>query len=172
MQEMFALSKWIWIDYGIAGILCISALLGFLRGFVREFFAMLVWFAAIWASVQYHQQVIALLPEKITNHMLRQAMSYAILFFGVLFLGSLINIFISQMLYRKRLAGSDRLLGMGFGFLRGVILVTILIFLAGLTPIPGQQWWRQSACIPPFQALAVWLKGNLPPNLAVNINYS
>jgi len=65
----------------------------------------------------------------------------------------------------------DRLLGLVFGFIRGAVLVCVLVILAGLTPLPQDTWWKQSRLLPPFQSLALWLKDRMPSNLTGYINY-
>jgi len=92
-------------------------------------------------------------------------------FFATLILGSLISFLLSQLIEKTGLTGSDRLLGMLFGIARGAVLVSLLVMLAGLTPLPEDPWWKQSLLIPPFQALAMWLKTHMPTGLADYIHY-
>jgi membrane protein required for colicin V production len=66
---------------------------------------------------------------------------------------------------------SDRLLGLVFGFIRGVVLICLLVLFAGLTPFPQEAWWKQSQLLPPFQSLAERLKDRMPSNLTAYINY-
>jgi membrane protein required for colicin V production len=61
------------------------------------------------------------------------------------------------------LSGSDRLLGMVFGLVRGLALVTITVLLLGFTPLPRDPWWHQSQLLPTFQNYAQWLSARLPP---------
>jgi membrane protein required for colicin V production len=49
-----------------------------------------------------------------------------------------------------------------FGITRGVIVVSLVVMLAGLTPLPEDTWWKESVLIPPFQSLAVWLRDFIP----------
>ncbi len=55
----------------------------------------------------------------------------------------------------------DRFGGMIFGAVRGMVVVTVVVILAGLTPLPKDSWWTESTVIPPFQLLAVWLRDHL-----------
>ncbi|MFN9738466.1 MAG: CvpA family protein, partial [Pseudomonadota bacterium] len=70
------------------------------------------------------------------------------------------------------LTGNDRLLGLLFGAARGVLLVTVLVVLAGLTPLPRDPWWAQSRLIPWFQGIAVGLAPHLPARLRDSIDFS
>ncbi|WP_432740803.1 hypothetical protein [Methylobacter sp. G7] len=51
---------------------------------------------------------------------------------------------------------------MVFGVVHGMVVVTVVIILAGLTPLPKAFWWTESATILPFQLLAVWLRDHFP----------
>jgi membrane protein required for colicin V production len=171
IQETIANSKWVWVDYGIACILTFSAILGLLRGFVRETLSLLSWLAAIWVCSAYSQDAATLLQDKISIQPVRLAIACAILFFTTLFVGSLINSLLSQILRNQGLSGADRMLGLAFGLTKGSVLVSVLVLLAGTTHVPELPWWKQSQLVPPFQSLASWLKDRIPPDLAVYINY-
>jgi membrane protein required for colicin V production len=88
-----------------------------------------------------------------------------------LLFASLINFLLSELIYKSGLGLLNRLFGFCLGFIKGSVLVLILIFLAGLSAIPEDPWWKQSLLIPPFQSLAIWLKEYIPSNLAGYINF-
>lgn len=171
MMAFLETSKWIWIDYAIAGVLAISAVLGLFRGFVKEVVMLATWLAAIGVSVAYSHDFSALLQDKIAHPAARIAVAFALLFFFTLIVGGIIRFILSQLLQKAGITFGDRLLGMGFGLIRGAVTVALLVMLAGLTPLPKDAWWRQSQLLPPFEALAVWLKDFIPSNLAGYINY-
>lgn len=171
MLDFLPWDKMLWVDYVITAIVCISALMGLFRGFIKEAFALVLWVVAVWVGIQYSRDVAALLQTTITYPSARMAAAFSILFFATLILGSLISFLLSQLIAKTGLTGSDRLLGMLFGIVRGAVLVSILVMLAGVTPLPEDPWWKQSILIPPFQSLAIWLKLHMPTGLADYINY-
>ena len=63
------------------------------------------------------------------------------------------------------------MLGLLFGILRGGAIVTLLILAAGLTPLPKDPWWHDSQFIMHFQELAVWLRTQLPPDIASHFSF-
>jgi membrane protein required for colicin V production len=71
----------------------------------------------------------------------------------------------------NRLTFMARFGGMLFGVVRGMVVVTVVVILAGLTPLPKDSWWTESTVIPPFQLLAVWLRDHLSLGLAETISY-
>jgi membrane protein required for colicin V production len=171
MQDFLETSKWVWIDYTIAGIMLFSAVVGLLRGVVREVFALATWIAASWVGMNYSHDFSLLLTNKISFPAVRIGITFAALFFATLLLGSLINFLLSQIVRKTGLTASDRLLGLVFGFIRGAVLICLLVMLAGMTPLPQDPWWKQSRLLPPFQSLAVWLKDRMPSNMTAYINY-
>ncbi len=164
--ELLVTSKWIWADYVIAGIMFISAMTGFFRGFIKEAFGLLAWAAAVWTGMHYCHDLAQLFEKQIDYPSLRIGLAFMLLFFLVLVVAGLLSSLLSQLVDRTGLTGSDRLLGMGFGLFRGMFVVALLILLAGLTPLPQDPWWKASQLIPPFQNLALWLKDRLPSNVA------
>lgn len=171
MLDFLQTEKWVWVDYTITGLMLISALVGLLRGFIKEAFALATWVVAIWVGTQYSHDVSLLLPPSISLPSARMALGFAAVFAVTLILGSLISVLLSHLVQKTGLSGTDRLVGLGFGIIRGSVLVAILVMLAGLTPLPADPWWKQSQLIPPFQSLAVWLKDHIPPNLADYIKF-
>ena len=75
---------------------------------------------------------------------------------------AIIGYLLSALVERTGLTGTDRLLGAVFGAGRGVILVAMLVFLAALTPLQQDPWWKQSALVGRFQVLAEQLLGQIP----------
>jgi membrane protein required for colicin V production len=76
-----------------------------------------------------------------------------------------------RLLSSSGLGGIDRLGGLLFGVARGAVIAAVLVMLAGVSSLPHEPWWKQSQLIPPFQSLAVWLRGKIPQGLATQINY-
>ncbi len=171
MQAFLATANWIWVDYVIAVLLGLPALRGLFRGLLKELFALGAWLLAIVIGLQYNAEVAFLLQNNIANPITRIASAFGILVAITLLFAALINFLLSELIYKSGLGLLNRLLGFGFGFIKGSVLVLILIFLAGLSTIPEDPWWKQSLLIPPFQALAMWLKEYIPSNLAGYINF-
>ncbi len=161
----------IWIDYAIIGLVSISLVIGFLRGFIKEAFSLVVWILAIWVGLGFSREFSGFLSTLITYPSARIAASFAILFFLTLIVGGLIGYLLAELVKKTGLTGTDRFAGMLFGIARGMVVVSIFVMLAGLTPLPEDSWWKESVLIPPFQSLAVWLREQVPSGLAGNINY-
>lgn len=146
----------VWIDYAIIGLISISTLTSLVRGFVREALSLVVWIAAFFVASTFYLDFATLL-ENIQDEMLRNAAAIAILFIVTILLGSITNYLISQLVQKTGLSGTDRVLGLVFGALRGVLIVSaVLFFMDAFTPAANAQWWSQSVLIPEFKIVIEW----------------
>lgn len=151
-----------WTDYIIIGILAISVMVGLWRGLISEVLALAIWIAAFWVAWAFGPVVAEHLDRLITLPSARIIVAYGICFITVLMLGALLRFIISRLVESTGLSGTDRLLGMLFGFFRGVLLVTLLVFLIGFTAFTRDPWWQQSVLLPQFQRVAAWLEQRVP----------
>jgi membrane protein required for colicin V production len=161
----------VWVDYLIVGILALSMLAGLLRGFLKEAISLGAWIAAFFVAFMFVEDGATYLTKYIGIPAVRIVLAFGILFLCTLILGGLINLIVAQLLERTGLTGTDRLLGLIFGLVKGGAIVTVLVLLAGLTPLPQNPWWKQSILLPRFQPAAVWLRARLPPTIAENFKF-
>lgn len=171
MQSFLATTNWIWVDYVIAVLLGLQALRGLFRGLLKELFALASWMVAVVIGLQYNAEVAFLLQHSIANPITRILSAFAILVVITLLFAALINFLLSELIYKSGLGLLNRLFGFCIGFVKGSLMVLVLMFFAGFSAIPEDPWWKQSLLIPPFQSLAVWLKEYIPSNLAGYINF-
>lgn len=139
-----------WIDFTIIGVILISAVISLIRGFIKEAISLAIWFAAFFIASQFYSDLATYLTS-FNDEMIRNGIAIAILFVATLILGGLINYLISQLVEFSGLSGTDRALGSVFGLLRGVLIVSaMLFFLDTFTAAGGSQWWESSVLIPEF----------------------
>jgi membrane protein required for colicin V production len=152
-------------DWVILAILGLSILIGLWRGLVAELLSLVIWIAAFWVAAAFGPAVAAQLEHVISVPIARIGLGYALCFIAVLIIGALVRFATRRLIWSTGLSGIDRLFGMLFGFVRGVLLVTLLVFLVGLTLFTREPWWQQSVLLPQFQGLAAWLGQNIPANV-------
>lgn len=161
-----------WADYAIIAIIALSVLVSLVRGFMREAISIVTWIVAFWVSFSFAQTLAALLVDYIHTSSLRMITSFAFLFIATLLLGSFVNFLVNQFVDKTGLSGTDRILGIGFGFARGVLVVALMLMLAGLTPMPENDWWKNSTLIPQFTPLEDWLHEFLPKSVEQKLDVS
>lgn len=165
------IAQLIWIDWCILGLIAVSALIGLMRGLLREVFSLGLWGCAIWLGTQYSDRLAGHFDRFAALPSARIALAFGALFLGTLILGGMLLFLIGKLIESTGLGGTDRLAGMLFGVARGALFTAVLVLLAGLTPLPHDPWWKASKLIPPFQSLALWLRGQLPQHLADSVKF-
>lgn len=161
----------IWVDVVILVVIALSAVIGFFRGLVREAIGLMTWLVAFYLAFIWAESAAILLEDWISIDSARLAVAFGIIFIAVLFVGALINYGLSRLLSQTGFAGTDRVLGGVFGVLRGAAVLVLLTMLAGVTPVPRDDWWQNSVLIPHLEDGAVWLRDYLPADLANAITY-
>lgn len=161
----------IWIDYCLLGLVGLSALIGLMRGLIREVFSLALWICAAWVALHYNPMVSVHLEQAIPLPSVRMAASFALVFIATLMAGGVLGFLLGKLVSASGLNGTDRLAGLLFGVARGGFIGAILVVVANATPLAQDPWWKQSKLIPPFQALAMWLRGQMPADLAARVKF-
>jgi membrane protein required for colicin V production len=135
------------VDYAILVIVFVSAILGLVRGFLREVASLLIWILGFWMAVRF----APLIGENLK--FVKSTEDRLILGYGVVLLATLLVSTVVGMLLKRFIESSgagvgDRSLGTLFGAARGVVLVTTVIMVGEMALVPPPPWWRQSKLIP------------------------
>ena len=160
-----------WIDLFIIAVIVLSALISLVRGFVKESISLVTWVVAGVLALRYYAPMADLLEPFINSVNLRQWVGGGILFIATLVVGAIVNFIVSQLVSKTGLSGTDKTLGVVFGAARGVLIVTMLVLLASLTPMPEADWWKESAMIGFFQQLAEWVRGVIPEDMVGQFSF-
>ncbi len=138
-----------WADWTILAVIALSGLLGLARGFIREAMALAVWFVAIAVAFLFSDALAVQLKEQIATPSVRQMLAFAVLFVLTMIVGSMVSRLLGQLVKAVGLRGVDRSLGLGFGVIRGVIiLLVVLVLLPSIITVEQDPWWIESSLIP------------------------
>lgn len=160
------------VDYVIIGVVLASALVGVVRGFFREAISITTWLVAIWVVYVFASPLAELFGDKVESPVVRLLIAGAALFIAVLLAGALVGYVMSMLVRSTGLSGTDRVLGMIFGSVRGVIILALLLVLAvGLLPVKQESWWSESRLIPYVEKAVLLLRDVLPPELGEYLDY-
>jgi len=158
------LDQIIWVDVVVIAALVLSFGLGIVRGIVREVLSLSSWIVSIWLAYLYGDNLAIMIVPWIESERLSGLIGYVLVFVAVLVLLSMVGALLFKIFRVAEHSGTDRFLGGLFGCLRGVVIVTVLLFMVEWTPATGQAWFRDSQIVPYFEALT-WFKSKVVDQL-------
>ncbi|HRE16791.1 MAG TPA: CvpA family protein [Rhodocyclaceae bacterium] len=158
-------------DYVVIAIVAASLLLGLWRGVVGELIALAAWVLAFFAAIEFGAQIGAGVFAGIADPAMRSLAGCVAVFVGVLVIMALIRLAVSGLVKALGLSLSDRILGLVFGLVRGVLVCVLLVAVGGLTSAPRQTWWTTAALSAPLETAVLGLKPWLPQDLAKRIRF-
>ena len=158
-------------DYVVLFIVGLSIILSVMRGLVAEVLSILGWIAAFYVASTYYVELLPMLPADIPTESLRILAAFLILFLATFLIATLLSIAISAIFKKIGLGWLNRFFGAAFGALRGLLIICILVFLAGLTEIPKDIRWRNAMFSAPIEALVINVLPWLPKSIANHVKY-
>src|SRR5215831_13164257 len=108
----------------------------------------------------FADQIAASLPKRIEGESLRFVVAFAAVFLGALIAGALVQWLLKQLIESTGLSGTDRLLGLLFGCLRGAVVCIVAMIV--VRPIAAEQnWWQTSRAVPVLETFEAQVTGAL-----------
>jgi membrane protein required for colicin V production len=151
----------VWVDWCIVVILAVSVVFGVLRGFVKEALSLAAWVVGFWVALAHWGMLAGKLGRYIDSNSSAAVVAFAVLLFGTLLVGAVINHFIAKGLEKAGLQGLDRALGGLFGLVRGVAISAVVLLFAGLLHADRSESWQRSKLVPYFGPTVDWLRSHL-----------
>ncbi|WP_224814429.1 CvpA family protein [Hasllibacter sp. MH4015] len=160
-------------DGVVGGVIVISAILAYARGFVREVMSILGWIAAAVVAFLFAPNALPLITEIPylgdfigDSRELGILASFAIVFVVALVVVSLFTPLFSSVVQRSALGGIDAGLGFLFGVARGVLLVVVALIaydrVVGDEPIPAISESRSAAV---FASMQEQIEAQIPTDM-------
>jgi membrane protein required for colicin V production len=132
-----------WVDLAVLGVLAISALLAFMRGFVAEVLGIGAWIGAaltaLWAGPLARPQIEIWMDQWVKQPALVTPAAFGAVFLIALILLLILSRWIGELVRNSVLSGLDRSLGLLFGLARGAVLIICAYIGTGML-IPMEKW--------------------------------
>ena len=158
------------LDYLIIILIGFSTIISIWRGFIREVLSFIVWVLAFMIAIFFSGPLATYLSWMSESQTVRVSVSFITLFLLTLIIGALISFLIVKLVDVTGLSGTNRFLGAIFGLLRGVLVITIIVFCLNWSNIKNQSIWKSSRMIPFFETLATQMQSLIPADIMEKFN--
>jgi membrane protein required for colicin V production len=142
------------VDYAIIVLLALSAIVGVVRGFLREVIALATWIAALIVAWHYAGRLEPYLGGLLAAPQVRLWSARAILLVAVLLAGAAVGAIAGHLVRLSIFDSMDRFLGFVFGVVRGLIILGVLVLFCQTLRLDGERWWRKSVLMPYAEDIA------------------
>ena len=136
-----------YLDYFFISIIFISFLVGCYRGFTRELFSLAGWIFAFYFANLFSGDLLKYVPFDFGEH-INFIIIYMVIFVIILLVASFLAALLNQLIKNIGLGFFNIIMGSIFGFMRGVLITFILIFLVQKTSFISETILAESKTIP------------------------
>lgn len=147
------------IDIGILVIVFASILLAFWKGFVQQAISLAGWVVALLAARLLAKELAPLFASIFADQKFQLAAAYVVITVVVLLATKVVSSAFGTLVQKIGLGYLDRLLGVVFGGLRGVIIVVLLVAVFSLTGLRESAAWQESKLMPYMEQIRDWTAG-------------
>lgn len=145
------------IDFVIIAVILLSAMTGLVRGFIKEIVSLAIWVIAGWLAFSYAKPVATWVSTYIQDKSIQVIVAYVVIIIGTIIVGAILNAMLSFMMHHSGLTGTDRALGFGFGAIRGIFLVALIMVVIRLSAFPEDDYRHKSQLYRYFTPTVNWL---------------
>ena len=154
-------------DLAVLGVIALSAVFAFARGFVREALSIVAWVGASLITLYGFSSVYEIVVRFVTTPLLADLVAGAGLFVISLIMLTILTGYVARFVHSSTLSPIDRTLGLIFGLARGVFIVSLAYLVLDISlPQNDRPGWIKQAKSEPFLAQgADLLRTALPEQL-------
>ena len=157
-------------DYAVVAILLLSIVVSVIRGLVREILSLIGWVASFVVASLFAADfapALAVLPSPV----LRIAVAFMMILVAMALAMTVLNWGLMKAIETAGLQLADRGLGGLFGLARGLIIVLALVLVAGMTPLPRMDFWKEALFSPLAETAVTTLRPWLPDSIADRVKF-
>lgn len=127
-----------WVDLIIAAVLLGFALRGLMRGYLRELLSLVGLFLGLWISLLKFVPLGEWLRDRFPlTEPLPFHLAFLAIFLSVASVAGVVGYLLHRAAKGLLMGWLDAILGLGFGSIKGVMILTVLLFLLAHLPLGG-----------------------------------
>jgi len=123
------MNAWNWLDWALAAVVLVSTVAALAKGFVRELISLAALVAGLVVAALYYERAAAWFQDLTISHQAAEGIGFLVLFLGVLIVGAVLSSLTRKLIRTAGLQWFDRSLGALFGFLRGLLVDSVLLMV-------------------------------------------
>ena len=124
-----------WLDWVLLLLLAVSIVASFRKGFSRELIGLIAVVAALVCGVWFYGAAGAFLVPYVSTKEVAHFCGFLLVFVGILIVGAIVGHLFSRLVKAAGLHWFDRILGAGFGAVRGLLLaIALILAIVAFTP--------------------------------------
>lgn len=151
------------LDIFFLVIIVISTIFSLFRGIIKEIFSILSLIGGIIVGHLFYPKVAIFLMRFITSSFWANIIAFVVIFLIVCVLINLVGVLLQKTLKKLLIGWLDTIGGVVFGFIRGVIIVTVVVIILTKFPIANSRELITSSQIVPHLYLVVKILLTLLP---------
>ncbi len=117
------------LDMVIIAVLCFCLVRGFFRGLVKELSSIIGVFAGFYAAYTYYRTLAGYMTKWTSGFEHTNIICFLIIFLSVFVTISILGLFLKYILNISFLGWIDRICGTCFGFIKGILVVSVLLLV-------------------------------------------
>ncbi|MDG2252229.1 MAG: CvpA family protein [Methylophilaceae bacterium] len=160
----------VFIDYFLAFIILISLFFGFYRGFIRELLALIGLVLAFYCANKYSTIFTSYIPFGF-DAPINKIITYLCIFILVLILSALIIKLINKFIKSAGLSFINIFMGGFFGFIRGLLISILIIYLVEKSEFSLSESWYTSSVVLLLKETMEKTLPYLPFEWRINVKY-
>jgi membrane protein required for colicin V production len=153
-------------DYLVIAAVLVSAIIGAVRGFLREAIALVTLIIALFLAWHFADLIEPYLGGLLAKPPASTWAARTIIFLVVLLIGMGAAAILGYFVRLSLFSGTDRFLGFLFGLLRGIVLLGVFVMLGQLLRLDSEKWWERSRLMPFGESVATGLRAIVGETLA------
>ena len=160
-----------YFDMVVIGIMLLSCIFAFFRGFVKEILSLVAWVGAAVVTIYFFKPTAEILNPYFSKPIISVVCATIALYFGSLIVFAIINRFIIKILKSgSEIGWFDNILGLAFGALRGAFIISLGYFMLSFAVEGDRPQWLEKAKTRPYVEKGTLMLVNIAPKYLEDIS--